>query len=374
MPSLLQKLQSIANGKVGLTRGKRPRARDLGIHIGDLPTGRLNAITDIEGVEVGHKTLISGEGKLAVRTGVTAILPHKEDIYQNPLYAATYTINGNGEMTGTHRIKQWGLEVPIVLTNTLSTPTAMNGVISHMLKQDHQRDDILPVVAECYDGGLNDIAGRHVKESHILEAIESSMAGPVDEGSVGAGTGMRAYEFKAGIGTASRVLPEEQGGFGVGVLVNANLGRRSELEICGVPVGKELSADISAPTKDGSIVIIIATNAPLIPAQLEQLCIRAIHGISRTGTNSRTTSGEFSLAFSTNNRICKHGPPLLNGRFLQNESWLNSLFDATADSTQEAILNSLCAARTMVGKDNTVMPELPLDRLVELLRFYRRIK
>ena len=248
-------------------QAERPRAREQGVVIGVLPTGPLNAITDVAGVAVGHVTLIRGEGALVVgkgpvRTGVTAILPHTDDIYAHQVYAAGEILNGNGEMTGLAWVNERGLlEVPIILTNTLSIGDAYSGVVEYALQQDSHRVP-LPVVAECYDGGLNDIAGRHVKPSHVVEAIRKARGGTVDEGSVGAGTGMRAYGFKAGIGTASRVVPEEDGGYTVGVLVNANCGRTRMLIVNGVPVGRKLAADPDQ-AKDGSIIIVIATDAPL---------------------------------------------------------------------------------------------------------------
>ena len=353
---------------------ERPRARDLGIQIGTLPTGPLNAITDVSGVRVGHVTLIRGEGKLhvgkgPVRTGVTAVVPHGDDIYLNRIYAAAEVLNGNGEMTGAEWINERGLlEVPIVLTNTLSVGEAYSGVVAYMLKQDPGRVP-LPVVAECYDGGLNDIAGRHVKEEHVVQAIESASSGPVPEGSVGAGTGMRAYGYKAGIGTASRSVPE---GYTVGVLVNANCGRRPELIVSGVPVGQAFP-EAPAPTRDGSIIILIATDAPLLPIQLRRLCRRASLGLARTGTVSRTSSGDLLLAFSTAQQIPQNEATVDTIRSLR-DAQLTPLFQATVEATEEAILNALCRAESMVGRDNNPMPALPLDRVVQLLQEHGRIK
>ena len=352
---------------------QRPRARDLDIQIGTLPTGTYNAITDVEGVLVGHVTLIEGSGELVVgkgpvRTGVTAIVPHSEDIYRNNIFAAAEALNGNGEMTGMAWINERGqLEVPVVLTNTLSVGEGYSGVVEYMLKQGTGRVP-LPVVAECYDGGLNDIAGRHVTVDHVVEAIETATDGAVPEGSVGAGTGMRSYGFKAGIGTASRVVPD---GHTVGVLVNANCGRRPKLLIAGVPVGRELPVQAS-PTRDGSIIVVIATDAPLVPHQLRRLCKRAAIGIGRTGTVSRTSSGDFALAFSTAYRVPRTRADrdtittLRDGR-------LNAIFQATIEATEEAIVNSMCVAEPMTGRDNRTMPALPHDKLIEVLQKYGRM-
>ncbi len=360
------------------TWAQRPRLRNLGISIGLMPTGSHNAITDVEGVRVGHVTLIEGEGELVVgrgpvRTGVTAVIPHLEDIYSNLVYAATEVLNGNGEMTGAEWINERGLlEVPIVLTNTLSVGTAYNGVVAYMLKQDPGRVP-LPVVAECYDGGLNDIAGRHVKESHIIEAIQKAAGGPVPEGSVGAGTGMRAYGFKAGIGTSSRVLAEEDGGFTVGILVNANCGRRPELILSGVPVGLELPATPAPSTRDGSIIIVIATDAPLLPHQLRRLCKRAVLGVARTGTVSRTSSGDLMLAFSTANRIVSRRDAIHTVQSLSDRG-LTPLFQAVVEATEESILNAICVADTMVGRDDRMIPGLPHEELIRIMQCYGRLK
>ncbi|MDP6039633.1 MAG: P1 family peptidase, partial [Candidatus Latescibacteria bacterium] len=333
-----------------------------------------NAITDVKGILVGHVTLIKGEGKLIVgkgpvRTGVTAVLPHGDDIFQNNVYAAAEALNGNGEMTGMAWINERGqLEVPVVLTNTLSVGEGYSGVVKYMLKQSPRRVP-LPVVAECYDGGLNDIAGRHVTIDHVVEAIETAKTGPVPEGSVGAGTGMRAYRFKAGIGTASRVVPD---GHTVGVLVNANCGRRPNLLIAGVPVGSELPVQ-PAPTRDGSIIVVIATDAPLVPHQLRRLCKRAALGIGRTGTVSRTSSGDFAIAFSTAHLLSRTQADRDTVTTLR-DGRLTALFQATIEATEEAIINSMCVAEPMVGRDDYTMPALPHNELIRILQTYGRIK
>ncbi len=352
---------------------QRPRARQLGIAIGTLPTGSFNAITDVPGVGVGHVTLHDGNGPLVVgkgpvRTGVTAVVPFP-DVYENQVYAAAESLNGNGEMTGMEWIQERGLlEVPIVLTNTLSIGEGYSGVVSYMLKQNPDRVP-LPVVAECYDGGLNDIAGRHVKIEHVITAIETATGGPVAEGSVGAGTGMRAYEFKAGIGTASRLLPD---GHIVGVLVNANCGRRAELTIAGVPVGQEMPPERTPSTRDGSIIVVIATNAPLLPHQLNRLCKRAALGISHTGTISRTSSGDLAIAFSTAQKIVRNRAIQDTVAVLRDDQ-LNTHFQAVIEATEEAIVNALCVAEQMVGRDDRKMPALPHNDLIRILQKYNRL-
>ncbi|MDE2889205.1 MAG: P1 family peptidase [Gemmatimonadota bacterium] len=362
----------------GAADAQRPRARELGIRIGTLEPGPHNAITDVTGVRVGHVTLISGEGELEVgngpvRTGVTAVVPHADDVYLNQVFASAVALNGNGEMTGMEWINERGLlEVPVVVTNTLSVGEGYSGVVAYMLQKNPGRVP-LPVVAECYDGGLNDIAGRHVKEEHVIRAIESAAGGQVSEGSVGAGTGMRAYGFKAGIGTASRVLDSAQGAYTLGVLVVANCGRRPNLVIDGVPVGRHLPLAPRKPTRDGSIVITIATDAPLIPVQLRRLCKRSALGVSRTGTFSRTSSGDLALAFSTSRRIPRDAAMVDTVHTLRDRS-LNPLLQATVEATEEAIVNALCAAETMTGRDNRTMPGIPVDRLVKIMKQHNRIE
>ena len=347
----------------------RVRARELGIHIGHLPTGEYNAITDVPGVKVGHVTLNRGE---SIRTGVTAILP-SEDIWKVRLFGAAYTIHGNGEATGIARINQAGwIESPILLTNTLSVGAVHDGVVRYIVKRYPNDNIVLPIVAECYDGGLNDISGLHVKPEHAIEAIEKATSGPVKEGAVGGGTGMRSYGFKAGIGTASRVLPPNSGGWKVGVLVNANGGRRHQLRIDGVPVGKVLEDERLKPGRDGSFIIVIATDAPLTHRQLRQLARRATHGLARTGTPSTDSSGEFVIAFSTANvfpRRTESGTfqiqMVVNGR-------LSSLFEAAIEATEESIVNAMTMATTTTGRDGNTMHAIPLERLQQVMEQYSR--
>ena len=326
----------------------RARARDIGIQIGSLPTGTHNAITDVAGVKVGHVTLNEGD---SIRTGVTAILP-SDDIWTDRLFGAAHVIHGNGEATGIARINQAGwIESPILLTNTLSVGAVHDGVVRYIVKRYPDNNIVLPIVAECYDGGLNDISGLHVTAQHAIEAIENATDGPVTEGSVGGGTGMRCYGFKAGIGTASRVLPEERGGWTVGVLVNSNGGRRSQLRIDGVPVGEEISGSPPKPGRDGSFIIVIATDAPLTHRQLKQLAGRATHGLARTGTPSTDGSGEFVIAFSTAN-VFPNSTETGTFEIQMLVNWrLSSLFQAVIEATEEAIINSMTMATTTTGRN-----------------------
>ena len=351
------------------TEAPRSRARELGINIGTFPTGEYNAITDVTGVKVGHVTLNAGE---SIRTGVTAILPHG-NIWKVRMFGAAHTIHGNGEATGTARINQAGwIESPILLTNTLSVGAVHDGVVRYIIKRYPDDNIVLPIVAECYDGGLNDISGLHVKPEHAIEAIEKAKSGPVAEGCVGGGTGMRCYGFKAGIGTASRVLPENRGGWKVGVLVNSNGGRRHQLRIDGVPVGKALENDQLKSDRDGSFIIVIATDAPLTHRQLKQLAIRATHGLARTGTPSTDSSGEFVIAFSTANVFPSNTE---SGTFqiqMVVNSRLSSLFQAAIDATEEAIINSMTMATTTTGRNGRTMHAIPLDRLKQVMKQYGR--
>ena len=347
----------------------RARARDIGIEIGSLPTGTHNAITDVAGVKVGHVTLNEGD---SIRTGVTAILP-SDDIWTARLFGAAHTIHGNGEATGIARINQAGwVESPILLTNTLSVGAVHDGVVRYIVKRYPDNNIVLPIVAECYDGGLNDISGLHVTAAHAIEAIENATDGPVIEGCVGGGTGMRCYGFKAGIGTSSRVLSEERGGWTVGVLVNSNGGRRHQLRIDGVPVGREITGSPPKPTRDGSFIIVIATDAPLTHRQLKQLAIRATHGLARTGTPSTDGSGEFVIAFSTANIFPSRTETgtfqvkmLVNGR-------LSSLFQAAIEATEEAIVNSMTMATTTMGRNGRTMYAIPLTELQKVMKAYGR--
>ena len=337
-----------------------------------------NAITDVEGVRVGHVTLIEGKGNLIpgkgpVRTGVTAIIPAEGDYWYEKLPAGAFVLNGNGEATGLMWLKESGtLETPIALTNTHSVSDVHRGLIDWMVRLHPDigvtDDVVVPVVFECDDSALNDIQGRHVTSEHVLEALRLAKSGPVEEGGVGAGTGMSAYEFKGGIGTASRVLPEDVGEYTVGVLVNANHGERHTLRIKGVAVGEKITDLKPKMREDGSIIVIVATDAPLLSRQLNRLAKRVMLGLARTGAIAHNWSGDVALAFSTANRI-EHYPdePLMEMTVLS-DAWLDDLFEATADAGEEAVINALLAARTLDGRDGNVYHALPHDRLKVLLK------
>jgi D-aminopeptidase len=367
------------------------RARDKGIVIGTYPPGPNNAITDVPGVRVGFTTLIEGDGPLVIgrgpiRTGVTVIVPHDGNIWKEPLFAGCHRLNGNGELTGLEWVKESGMLMsPIGLTNTHSVGIVRDALVSDAITSHSQRDDLywwaLPVVGETYDGLLNDINGQHVKAEHVAQALASASGGPVAEGGVGSGTGMICHGFKGGIGTASRVVPEASGGYTVGVLVQANHGRRERLQIKGVPVGEAISAsevpvpEVSAfaPSGGGSIIVIVATNAPLIPTQCTRLAQRAGLGVARTGGVGEHWSGDLFLAFSTANRglpASEYGAesPLTVPLTMLSNTFITELFDAVVEATEEAIVNTLVAAETMVGRDEITAYGLDSDRLVQILR------
>lgn len=356
----------------------RRRARDLGIVVGTMPPGPLNAITDVKGVRVGQVTLARGDGKLQpgkgpVRTGVTAILPHGGDLWREKVPAATWVLNGTGEMTGSIWINTQGaLEVPILLTNTMNIGKVMDGVVAFMLQRYPDigiGDDVVaPTVAECDDSTLNDARGRHVTVEDTVRAIETAKEGPVEEGAVGAGTGMISYQFKGGIGTSSRVLRAEDGGYTVGVLVNANMGRRADLTVLGVPVGREIRDLMPKESTDGSIIVVVATDAPLDHLKCQRLASKAALGLARTGTIANHGSGDIFLAFSTGNRVPHYPKPLTYTMTVVADAHLDPLFRAAEEATEEAILNALTMARTTEGRDGNTAYALPLDRLVEILK------
>jgi L-aminopeptidase/D-esterase-like protein len=357
--------------------GARPRARDLGIPLEGTP-GPQNAITDVKGVAVGHTTLITGEGKLQVgrgpvRTGVTAVLPRGKGSAA-PVFAGWFSLNGNGEMTGTTWIEESGLlEGPVLLTNTSSVGLVRDAVVKYYTQRSQQQQPwLLPVVAETYDGYLNDTHGFHVKEEHVFAALDSARPGPVAESNVGGGTGMMCFEFKGGIGTASRLLPERLGGWTVGVLVQSNFGLRQQLRIAGVPVGQEITEQAVRPKELGSIIILVATDAPLLPHQLKRLARRAALGLARTGSVAGNGSGDIFLAFSTANPAAAQRDGVATLTMLPNER-MNPLFEATVQATEEAVLNALVAAETMTGRDGHKALALPHDRVKEVLRNYNRL-
>ncbi len=365
----------------------KPRARDLGVPFDGTP-GPLNAITDVSGVTVGNTTLISGEGKLQVgkgpvRTGVTAVLPRGKESMTNPVFAGWWSLNGNGEMTGTTWVEESGfLEGPVMITNTHSVGVVRDAVIQWRVT--HAQPDpngywwSLPVVAETWDGWLNDINGFHVKPEHVFHAIDSAASGPVEEGNVGGGTGMICNEFKGGIGTSSRKLDMKAGGYTVGILVQCNYGSRPNLRIAGVPVGKEIpedpaytSASFSGQDR-GSIIVVVATDAPLLPHQLKRLARRVSLGLGRTGSISGNGSGDIFIAFSTANPGAGAGDHVVDLKMLPNDM-IEPLFAATVQATEEAIINAMVAAETMTGIENHKVIALPHDRLREVLKKYNRL-
>jgi L-aminopeptidase/D-esterase-like protein len=360
-----------------------PRARDLGVPFEGTP-GTLNAITDVAGVHVGHTTLIRGEGALRVgegpvRTGVTVILP-RADRLADPVFAGWFALNGNGEMTGTTWIEESGfLEGPISITNTHSVGTVRDAIIGWQVERGVAFQPwSLPVVAETYDGSLNDINGFHVRPEHVRSALEGAAAGPVAEGNVGGGTGMRCLGFKCGIGTSSRVT-QGANTYTVGVLVQANFGGARQLTIAGVPVGRALLGDRRAATAEssqpdrGSIIIVVGTDAPLLPHQLKRVARRAALGVARTGGTASNGSGDIFVAFSTANEGSAGVRPTAEVTLLSN-SQISVLFEATVEATEEAIVNAMVAAETMVGRDGNRSEALPHDQLREILRRYNRLE
>jgi L-aminopeptidase/D-esterase-like protein len=369
--------QTMATQGNSQTRSK-PRARDLGVPFDGAP-GAFNAITDVKGVEVGHTTLISGEGKLEVgigpvRTGVTAIHPRGKTS-NDPVFAGWFSLNGNGEMTGTTWVEESGfLEGPVMITNTSSVGVVRDAVIAWQLRQFNKTLQPwgLPIVAETWDGWLNDISGFHVKQRHAFDALDNAKSGPVAEGNVGGGTGMVCFEFKGGIGTASRKLGERQGGYTVGALVQSNFGLRHQLTIAGVPVGRELSEGAFRQRENGSIIIVVATDAPLMPHQLKRLARRAAMGLARTGSVAGNGSGDIFIAFSTANPNAAQSSGLAQLAMLPNDR-MNPLFEATVQAVEEAIINALVAAETMIGRDDHKVVALPHDGLRDILKKYNRL-
>ncbi|MBD3616532.1 MAG: P1 family peptidase [Gracilimonas sp.] len=356
----------------------RQRARDLGIKPGILTPGSLNAITDVEGVKVGHRTIIEGNN---IRTGVTMIFPHDGDLFKSRVPAAVYVGNGFGKALGFTQVQELGeLETPIGLTNTLSIHTVANGITEYVLRQagnEHVRS-VNPVVGETNDGWLNDIRGRHVKIEHVFDAIENAKSGPVEEGSVGAGTGTSALGFKGGIGTSSRTLPEEHGGYTVGVLVQSNFG--GVLTINGAPVGEELENHYMASDVpydvDGSVMMIVATDAPLLSRNLKRLAKRAFLGIARVGGFASNGSGDYVIAFSTSKdvRIKTYSPGSTQTFTELENSATTPLFLAAVEATEEAILNSLFMATTVTGDRGHTQRALPVDEVLDIIKKYNLLE
>lgn len=359
------------------------RLRDLGIECGILPTGRHNAITDVCGVRVGHVTLISGEGPRhegigPIRTGVTAILPHEGDLFREKVAAAVHTINGFGKAVGFEQIRTRGtLETPVLLTNTLNVGLVSDALIAYMLRQNPEigvtTGTVNPVVGECNDGFLNDIRGRHVRERHVWQAIETAASGAVAEGSVGAGTGTSCFQFKGGIGTASRIATDAQ--YTVGALVQTNFGIRAEMMMYGVPLGRHLSGTLLPQPGPGSIMIVLATDAPLDARQLARLARRAPLALGRTGTISHDGSGDFVIAFSTAQRWSHQALNITEQttRFMEGSRAMDALFMAAVESIEEAIWNSVIAAETMTGRDGNTLSALPHDALIHWFKHHRQL-
>ncbi|QKG52701.1 P1 family peptidase [Hymenobacter sp. BRD67] len=368
--------------------GQKPRARDIGIPFNGTP-GRFNAITDVEGVEVGYSTIISGQGKNIrgqgpVRTGVTAILPRGKN--NNPVFANWYSLNGNGEMTGTTWVTESGfLETPIMLTNTNSVGVVRDAVTKWFIKTGWHKDDFwfaYPVVAETYDGFLNDIYGFHVKESNAYEALNSATTGPLKEGNVGGGTGMMCLGFKGGTGTASRVVKVSDSTYTVGVLVQSNFGKRRNFTIAGVPVGKELRDTLdydfkAAPSYrqegDGSIIVVVATDAPVLPHQLKRIAARVPIGMGLVGGRGENGSGDIFIAFSTANRTAFQRKDFVKVEQLPNDL-IDPLFDATIQAVEEAIINAMVAAETLEGINGNKVYKLPQSAVLRILKKYNRLK
>jgi D-aminopeptidase len=358
------------------------RLRDFGVTPGRLPTGTLNAITDVSGVKVGHITLISGEGALKpgegpIRTGVTAILAHDGNLFREKVSAGVCTINGFGKATGFEQIRERGvIETPILFTNTLNIGRVSDALICYMLRENADigvtTGTVNPVVGECNDGFLNDIRGRHVHEEHVWAAIDGASGGAVPEGNVGAGTGTACYQFKGGIGTSSRVVLD--GRYTVGALVQTNHGLRPELMMLGIPLGQHLLEAYLPQPGPGSIMMVLATDAPLDSRQLTRLAMRAGLGLARTGTISQDGSGDFVIAFSTANRW-QHKPTEwveTVTRFTESGKAIDELFLAAVEVVEEAILNALVAAETMTGRDGNTLFALPHDVLAHCVDYYRR--
>lgn len=369
----------------------KPRLRDLGIPIGTQTAGPYNAITDVPGVRVGYATVVHGDGPLIVgqgpaRTGVTAIHPHDGSVFQKMVPASIAVLNGAGEITGRSQVDEYGLiETPILITNTLSVGAVHTGCVEWLTAHEPSlgtRDFVIPVVAETFDGFLNDVAGQHVTREHVFAALDNATGGPVAEGNVGGGTGMTLFGFKGGTGTSSRVV--EVGGqpYTVGALVQGNFGRREDLLVDGVPVGLEITDLMpergTPPTeerRDGSIIVVIGTDAPLTDRQLGRLCRRGMLGLGRVGATATHSSGDLLIAFSNapENRVDRFEErALLTSAFL-NDARINDLFQATIEATAEAVLNALVAAETMTGRDGNVAHALPHDRLQAIMQRYGRL-
>ncbi|MCL4396549.1 MAG: P1 family peptidase [Chloroflexi bacterium] len=372
----------------------RPRARDLGIRIGRVKPGRYNAITDVAGVRVGHTTIVEGSGRLVpgkgpIRTGVTAVLPHGGDMFLEKVTGTVLRINGFGEVTNAEQIHEMGyIEGPIMLTNTWNVARVADAVIDWHIERNKTVGvdtwGASPVVAETSDMYLNDSRGRHVNREHVFHAIDTAAGGAVAEGAVGGGTGMVCYDFKGGIGTASRKLPDKLGGYALGVLVQANFGWRPQLMIDGVPIGRALARfkplrrkaenppELRRVIDGGSVIVVVATDAPCSYRQLNRLAVRVQNGLARTGSHTGNTSGDFVIAFSTSRRK-KHFADALTytaEQIIEQGDLINFLFWSVVEATEEAVLNALFKAETMTGRDDRLVPALPIEETVDLMKRY----
>ncbi len=366
----------------GASRPVRVRARTLGLVADKYRPGKYNAITDVGGVSVGHATVIHGKGARGggrgpARTGVTAILPRSGNVFDERVMGGGFVLNGAGEISGLTQVLEWGLiETPILLTNTLSVGSASQACVKYMVRKypeiGGEADVVIPVVGECDDSWLNDIAGRHLKEAHVVEAIESASGGPVEEGNVGGGTGMITCDFKGGIGTSSRRLPPEEGGYTIGVLVMSNFGNMDELRVDGIPVGRELAPLYATYLKRersyGSIIAVAATDAPLLPHQLGRISKRVALGIGRMGSHAAHGSGEIVISFSTANSIPRKTRRMIYRMKALIDTRMGPLYRAAIEATEEAILNALCMGDEMEGVDGHVAPALPLDIVCDIVR------
>jgi D-aminopeptidase len=358
------------------------RARDLGLAIGRFPPGRRNAITDVTGVRVGHTTILRDEPSIA-RTGVTVIWPHAGLPWRDRVYAGTAILNGYGELIGINQVNEWGLlHSPVVITSSLAIGLAYDATARWIAGQDPSQgraDVFMPVVTECDDSFLNDARSFPLSARDVVTALESAAAGDVAEGCVGAGTGMQCFDFKGGIGTSSRILPATDGGYTVGALVCTNFGTRADLVVAGVPIGREISDLMPEGHAEGSCVVVVATDAPMLPHQLRRLALRSAMGLVRCGSIGANGSGELMLAFSTAQTIPRSSPgsrirveALLDGAFWHEPSAFDPLFTAAIEATEEAVLNALVAATTTTGRDGNVLHALPIERVLEILKGFGR--
>ncbi len=367
-------------------KSKRLRLRELGYSLGRFQPGRHNAITDVRGVKVGHSTIIKGSGRMArksgpIRTGVTAILPNESNVYFDRVVGGGFVLNGAGEVSGLTQVMEWGLiETPILLTNTLSVGACNEALVRYLLERypsiGNRSDVVIPLVGECDDSWLNDIAGTHVREQHVVEALESASSGAVEEGCVGGGTGMLTCDFKSGIGTSSRKLPEKMGGFTVGVLVMSNFGEIEDLRLEGIPVGRMMAPTFAKLSKRrdnyGSIIAVVATDAPLATDQINRLSKRVALGIGRVGSYAAHGSGEIILGFSTANKVPRERRTHVVEIKSLLDQHLNPLYAAAIEATEEAIWNALCKAEDMEGVEGHFAPAIPQEPLKQIIERYKR--